>query len=44
MSYRRVSASASQRNMTLIVVTHDEDIARGAQRNVRIRDGRIWSP
>jgi putative ABC transport system ATP-binding protein len=33
----------AQRNMTLIVITHDEEIARSAQRNIRIRDGRIWS-
>ena len=33
----------ARRSMTLIVVTHDEDIARAAQRNIRIRDGRIWS-
>jgi putative ABC transport system permease protein len=31
----------AQRNMTLIVVTHEEEIARGAGRKVRIRDGRI---
>jgi ABC-type lipoprotein export system ATPase subunit len=31
----------AQRNMTLIVVTHEEEIARAAGRNVRIRDGRI---
>jgi putative ABC transport system ATP-binding protein len=31
----------AQRNMTLIVVTHEEEIARGAGRTVRIRDGRI---
>ena len=31
----------AQRNMTLIIVTHEADIARGAQRNIHIRDGRI---
>ncbi len=30
-----------QRNMALIVVTHEEEIARSAQRNIHIRDGRI---
>ena len=34
----------AQRNMALIVVTHEEEIARGAQRRICIRDGRIWSP
>ncbi len=34
----------AQHNMTLIVITHDPDIARSAQRDIRIRDGRIWSP
>ena len=32
-----------QRNMALIIVTHEEEIARRAQRNIHIRDGRIWS-
>jgi ABC-type lipoprotein export system ATPase subunit len=31
----------AQRNMTLIVVTHESEVARGAQRNIHIRDGRI---
>jgi len=31
------------RNMTLIVVTHENDIARNAPRNIQIRDGRIHS-
>jgi len=31
----------TQRNMTLIIVTHEPEIARGAQRNIHIRDGRI---
>lgn len=30
-----------QRNMALIIVTHEGDIARSAQRNIHIRDGRI---
>jgi ABC-type lipoprotein export system ATPase subunit len=34
----------AQRNMALIVVTHEEEIARGAQRRIHIRDGRICSP
>ncbi|MGD0579824.1 MAG: ABC transporter ATP-binding protein, partial [Bryobacteraceae bacterium] len=33
----------ARRNMTLIVVTHEQEIARAAQRNIHIRDGRIWS-
>ncbi len=32
-----------QRGMTLIVVTHESDIAHSAARNIRIRDGRIES-
>ena len=32
-----------QRNMALIIVTHEAEIARSAQRNIHIRDGRIWS-
>jgi ABC-type lipoprotein export system ATPase subunit len=31
------------RNMTLIVVTHEGEIARSAPRNIHIRDGRICS-
>jgi len=31
------------RNMTLIIVTHENDIARNAPRNIQIRDGRIHS-
>ena len=31
-----------QRNMALIIVTHEEEIAHSAQRNIHIRDGRIW--
>jgi putative ABC transport system ATP-binding protein len=30
-----------QRGMTLIVVTHENDIAHSAARQIRIRDGRI---
>jgi putative ABC transport system ATP-binding protein len=33
--------SLSQRGNTILVVTHEEDIARHARRIVRIRDGRI---
>jgi putative ABC transport system ATP-binding protein len=29
------------RNMTLIVITHEEEIANSAQRHIRIHDGRI---
>lgn len=32
-----------QRGMTLIIITHENDIARAAPRHVRIRDGRIES-
>jgi len=31
----------AKRNMTLIVVTHEQEVARGAHREVHIRDGRI---
>jgi len=31
----------AKRNMTLIVVTHEHEVARGAHREVHIRDGRI---
>lgn len=29
--------------MTLIVVTHEDEIANSAPRHIRIKDGRIWS-
>jgi putative ABC transport system ATP-binding protein len=32
-----------QRGMTLIVVTHEEEIARSAPRHIRLRDGKIES-
>mgnify|MGYP001557001611 CR=1 FL=1 len=32
-----------ERGMTLVVVTHDQEIARSAPRHVRIRDGRVES-
>jgi len=32
-----------QRGMTMIVVTHENDIADAAPRHIRIRDGRIES-
>ena len=32
-----------QRNMTLVVVTHEQEVARGAQRCIHLRDGRIWT-
>jgi putative ABC transport system ATP-binding protein len=32
-----------QRGMTLIIITHENEIARAAPRHVRIRDGRIES-
>jgi len=32
-----------QRGMTMIVVTHENDIANAAPRHIRIRDGRIES-
>ncbi len=31
----------AERNMTIIVVTHDEEVARSAQRRIHILDGRI---
>jgi ABC-type lipoprotein export system ATPase subunit len=31
----------TQRNMALIVVTHEEEVSQGAQRTIHIRDGRI---
>jgi putative ABC transport system ATP-binding protein len=31
----------NQRGMTLIIVTHENEIANAAPRHVRIRDGRI---
>ncbi len=30
-----------QRGMTMIIVTHENDIAHAAPRHIRIRDGRI---
>jgi len=30
-----------KRGMTLIVVTHENDIANAAPRHIRIRDGRV---
>jgi putative ABC transport system ATP-binding protein len=33
----------AERNMTLIMVTHENEIARSAGRNIHIRDGRICS-
>ncbi len=34
---------ASQRRTTLVVVTHSEEVARGASRRIRMRDGKILS-
>ncbi|MGA2263984.1 MAG: ABC transporter ATP-binding protein [Acidobacteriota bacterium] len=39
-----LSSIRTQRNMTLIVVTHEEEIARRAQRGIRLCDGRICLP
>ena len=33
----------AQRNMVLVVVTHESAIAQLAERTVRIRDGGIWT-
>lgn len=32
-----------ERNMTIVVVTHEEEVARAAQRRIHVRDGRIQS-
>lgn len=29
---------------TIVLITHEHDIARRAQRTIQIRDGRIWQP
>ncbi len=34
----------AKRNMTLIMVTHEEEIARTARREIHIKDGRITAP
>jgi putative ABC transport system ATP-binding protein len=31
----------AKRKMTVVVVTHDADIARMGRRNIRLRDGRV---
>jgi putative ABC transport system ATP-binding protein len=33
-----------KRGMTLIVITHENDIARSAPRHIRIRDGLRYEP
>jgi putative ABC transport system ATP-binding protein len=38
-----LSRIREQRGMTLIIVTHENDIAHAAPRHIRIRDGRIES-
>jgi putative ABC transport system ATP-binding protein len=38
-----LSGIREQRGMTMIVVTHENDIAHAAPRHIRIRDGRIES-
>ncbi len=38
-----LSSIREQRGMTMIVVTHENDIADAAPRHIRIRDGRIES-
>jgi putative ABC transport system ATP-binding protein len=34
----------AKRHMVLVVVTHEATVAQLAERTIRIRDGRIWSP
>ncbi len=36
-----LSGIREQRGMTMIIVTHENDIAHNAPRHIRIRDGRI---
>ena len=31
-----------QKGHTLIIVTHDEEVASHADRTLRVRDGRVW--
>jgi putative ABC transport system ATP-binding protein len=40
----QLSSIQAQRNMALIVVTHEEEIARRAQRGIRLSDGRVCLP
>jgi ABC-type lipoprotein export system ATPase subunit len=39
----QLSIIQAQRNMTLIVVTHEAEVARRAQRSIRLCDGRVSS-
>jgi putative ABC transport system ATP-binding protein len=39
----RVFESLNQRSITIVMVTHELDIARYAKRNVVMRDGRVLS-
>jgi putative ABC transport system ATP-binding protein len=32
----------ARQNVTLVVITHDEEVSHRAQRRVRIEDGRLW--
>ena len=37
---------SDERGVTVVVVTHDEEVARNAGRRIRLRDGRVtdtWS-
>jgi putative ABC transport system ATP-binding protein len=38
--FRRLHADGQ----TILLVTHSEEVAAGAQRVVRLRDGRVWEP
>ncbi len=37
-------AALNQEGRTIVLITHEPDIARRAQRSIQIRDGRVWTP